>query len=309
MKRALVTGGAGFIASHVADGLIDDGFEVSIVDNLATGHERNLPPKARFYKMDIRDEKLADVFDREKPEVIFHHAAQMDVRKSVDDPRYDADVNVLGSLNLLENCKRTGTKKIMFASTGGAVYGEVQKCPADESHPVAPLCPYGLSKFVFENYLSLYGRLYGMKYTVLRYPNVYGPRQDPHGEAGVVAIFSQQMLTGVTPKIFGDGNKTRDYVFVADIVRANMFSLSKGDCEVINLGWAKEIKDIEIFEAVRDAAGVDVKPIFADKRLGEIERICLDAGKAKKILGWEPQVPLKEGINKAVEFYKKLFKK
>ncbi|RMF94499.1 MAG: NAD-dependent epimerase/dehydratase family protein [Candidatus Schekmanbacteria bacterium] len=309
MKSALVTGGAGFIGSHIVDALIDDGFTVSIVDNLATGKERNINPSAHFYKIDIRDEKLSDVFDREKPDIVFHLAAQMDVRKSVEDPSYDADVNVRGAINLLENSKRTGVEKLLFSSTGGAIYGEPETFPVKEDHPIRPLSPYGLTKFVFENYLGLYERLYGFKYTVLRYPNVYGPRQDPHGEAGVVAIFSQQMLTGVQPKIFGDGNKTRDYVFIEDIVKANMICIEKGEGEILNLGWGKEVKDIEIFEAVRDAVGANVEPFFAEPRLGEIERISLDASKAEKIIGWKPTIPLKEGVRRAVEFYRNLLAK
>ncbi len=308
MKTAIVTGGAGFIASHIVDALIGEGFTVSIIDNLASGKERNINADAHFYKMDIRDEKVADVFDREKPQIIFHLAAQMDVRKSVEDPAYDADVNVKGALNILENSKRTGVKKLIFSSTGGAIYGEPEYFPVREEHPIRPLSPYGLTKFVFENYLSLYERLYGFKYTVLRYPNVYGPRQDPHGEAGVVAIFSQQMITGIQPKIFGDGNKTRDYVFIEDIVKANITCIDKGDCETINLGWGTEVKDVEIFESVRDALAVDVKAHFAQARLGEIERMCLDASKAKSLIGWEPSVTLREGIGRAVEYYRSVVK-
>jgi len=307
VKKALVTGGAGFIASHVVDALIERGYEVAIVDNLSTGYERNLNSKAKFYKMDIRDENLKDVFDKEKPELVNHHAAQMDVRKSVTDPIYDAQVNVLGSLNLLENCKRVGVKKIVYASTGGAVYGEPSPdiFPVDEKCDVDPLSQYGITKHVVEHYLSLYYKLYSLRYAVLRYPNVYGPRQDPHGEAGVVAIFTEQMLEGITPKIFGDGSKTRDYVFVGDIVKANMIAIDKGENDVFNLGWGREITDFEIFDAIRIALGLKIKPIYAEKRLGEIDRICLDASKAKKVLGWQPTVCLKEGIAKAVEYYRK----
>jgi len=305
VKKTLVTGAAGFIASHVVDALIERGCSVAVVDNLSTGYERNLNSKARFYKIDIRDEKLKDVFDREKPELVIHHAAQMDVRKSVEDPIYDAQVNVLGSLNLIENCKRVGVKKIIYASTGGAVYGEPNVFPVTEEYTIDPLSQYGITKHVFEHYLSLYYKLYGLRFTVLRYPNVYGPRQDPHGEAGVVAIFTEQMLEGITPKIFGDGKKTRDYVFVEDIVRANMIAVDKGDGEIVNLGWGKEVTDFEIFDSVRKALRVEVEPIYAEKRLGEIDRICLDATKAKKVLGWKPTVTLKDGIAKAVEYYKK----
>jgi len=305
VKNALVTGGAGFIGSHVADALIERGYSVSIVDNLSTGYERNLNPKAKFYKLDIRNEKLNEVFDKEKPELVSHHAAQMDVRKSVEDPIYDAQVNVLGSLNLIENCKRVGVKKIIYASTGGAVYGEPDSFPVNEKHDIDPLSQYGITKHVVEHYLSLYYKLYRLKFTVLRYPNVYGPRQDPHGEAGVVAIFTEQMLEGITPKIFGDGSKTRDYVFIEDIVRANMSAIDKGDNEILNLGWGREVTDFEIFDTVRKALGVEVEPIYTDKRLGEIDRICLDASKARKTLDWQPEISLKDGITKTVEYYKK----
>lgn len=309
MKKALVTGGAGFIASHIVDGLIGEGFTVSIVDNLATGKERNINSLAHFYKMDIRDEKLSDIFDREKPDIVFHLAAQMDVRKSVEDPSYDADVNVRGAINILENSRRTGVGKILFSSTGGAIYGEPEYFPVKEDHPIRPLSPYGLTKFVFENYLFLYKRLYDFDYTVLRYPNVFGPRQDPHGEAGVVAIFSQQMLTGIQPKIFGDGSKTRDYVFIEDIVKANILCIDRGSAQILNLGWGKEIRDIDVFESVRDALGLKVEPLFADQRLGEIERMSLDASRATELVGWKPSVTFKEGIGRAVEFYGTLLKK
>ena len=307
MKKALVTGGAGFIASHVVDALVENGYEVAVVDNLSTGCERNLNQKAKFYKMDIRDESLKDVFDKEKPELVNHHAAQMDVRKSVAEPIYDAQVNVLGSLNLLENCRRVGVKKIVYASTGGAVYGEPSPSifPVDERCDVDPLSQYGITKHVVEHYLSLYYKLYGIEYTVLRYPNVYGPRQDPHGEAGVVAIFTEQMLEGIIPKIFGDGSKTRDYVFIEDLVRANMIAIDKGNHDIFNLGWGKEITDFEIFDTIRKALGLEIDPIYAEKRLGEIDRICLNASKAKNVLGWQPTVSLKEGIAKAVGYYKK----
>lgn len=307
MKKALVTGGAGFIASHVVDALIERGYKVVIIDNLSTGYERNLNPKAKFYKMDIRDETLKDVFNKEKPEFVNHHAAQMDVRRSVAEPIYDAQVNVLGSLNLLENCRRVGVKKIVYASTGGAVYGEPSPdiFPVDEKCDIDPLSQYGITKHSVEHYLSLYYKLYGTKYTVLRYPNVYGPRQDPHGEAGVVAIFTEQMLEQIIPKIFGDGSKTRDYVFIEDVVRANMIAIDKGDNDIFNLGWGKEISDFEIFDSIRKALGFKIEPIYTDKRLGEIDRICLNASKAKKVLGWQPTVSLKEGISKAVEYYRK----
>ena len=217
--KTLVTGGAGFIASHLSDRLIELGHDVVIVDDLSKGKVDNLPPQSKFYEMDIRDKALADVFAAERPEVVFHHAAHADVTRSVRDPEHDASVNVLGSLNLMECCRTHNVRKFIYANTGGALYGQPKYIPADESHPIDPVAPYGVSKHVVEQYLFTYKANHGLDYTSLRYPNVYGPRQDPHGEAGVVAIFALQLLTGRQPVIFGDGSKTRDYCYVADIVR------------------------------------------------------------------------------------------
>ena len=303
--KFLVTGGAGFIASHVVDALISDGHQVTVADDLSTGKQENLNSQAVFYKLDIRSGEMAEVFAKEKPEVVNHHAAQMDVRRAVREPQFDASVNVLGSLNILECARKYGARKIIYASTGGAVYGEPENLPVDESHSIAPLSPYGLTKHTFEEYLSLYRRLYGIEYTTLRYPNVYGPRQDPHGEAGVVAIFAEQMLSGERPTIFGDGTKTRDYVFISDIVAANMLVFKQNHGEVFNLGWGREISDYQIFTAVRDALGVKIEPQYGKKRPGEIDRICLNSKKIHRKLGWQPQLSLEEGVARAVEWYHK----
>ena len=305
-KNAIVTGGAGFIASHISDALIERGFHVAVIDNLSTGKKRNLAPDATFYEVDIRDESVAGIFEKEKPQILFHLAAQMDVRKSVEDPAYDAEVNIGGTVNLLEAGRAVGLKKTIYAGTGGAVYGEPEHLPADESTPIEPLCPYGISKHTVEHYLELYRKLYGMNYTVLRYANVYGPRQDPHGEAGVVAIFSQQLLAGEQPRIFGDGTKTRDYVYVGDIVQANMLALEAGDGAVVNLGWGVQVTDRQVFDGVRAAAGSNIEPEYAAKRLGEVDYISLDASLARKVLAWEPKVDLADGLRRAVEFYRKL---
>ena len=304
--KILVTGGAGFIGSNVVDRFIEEGHDVVVVDNLSSGRLENINKKARFHNIDIRDENLREIFRQERPDVVDHHAAQIDVRKAVADPRYDAEVNILGTLNLIEACREFEVKKFIYISTGGAVYGDPDpdRLPADESTAVNPLSPYGITKHTVEHYLFTYRANFGMNYTVLRYPNVYGPRQDPHGEAGVVAIFSLQMLTGVQPMIFGDGSKTRDYLYVGDVVEANRIALEKGDGEIFNLGWGKEISDFQIFDAVRTALGVDVEPKYADFRPGEVERISLDAAKAKAGLGWEPKVPLEEGARLATEYYK-----
>ncbi len=305
-KNALVTGGAGFIGSHIADALIERGYKVAIIDNLSSGKEQNLPPDATFYKTDIRDDEVADIFQEERPQMLFHLAAQMDVRKSVEDPAYDADVNIGGTINLLEAGRKAGLQKTINAATGGAMYGEPNDLPAGEDTPIAPICPYGVSKATVEHYLALFRRLYGMAFTSLRFPNVYGPRQDPHGEAGVVAIFSQIMLQGGQPKIFGDGTSTRDYVYVDDIVEANMLALKAGDGLCLNLGWGEEVPVQRIFDGVRDAVGCEIEPEYAEERLGEVDRICLDASKAAERLGWKPQVTLDEGLNRAVEFYRRL---
>jgi len=300
----LVTGGAGFIASHLCDRLLALGHQVAIVDNLTTGKRENLPEDARFHEVDIRDDGLQRIFRLERPEVVFHHAAHIDVTRSVREPDYDASVNILGSLNIMECCRSNGVRKVVYAGTGGALYGEPRYLPVDESHPVDPISPYGVSKHTVEHYLFAYRANHGMEYTVLRYPNVYGPRQDPHGEAGVVAIFSLQLLSGRQPVIFGDGTKTRDYCNVIDIVEANVIALNTPLCGVYNLGRGIEVSDLEIFEAVREAVVSETRPAFAAVRPGEIGHIALDASKARRELGWRWKVDLKEGVAEAVEFYR-----
>jgi UDP-glucose 4-epimerase len=302
--KVLVTGGAGFIGSHVSDRLLALGHEVAIVDNLVTGKRENLPAAATFYETDIRDAALHEVFGIERPDAVIHHAAHIDVTRSVREPGYDASINILGSLNLLECCRQHGVRKIIYAGTGGALFGEPSYIPVDESHPVDPISPYGVSKHTVEHYLFAYRQNHGLQYIVLRYPNVYGPRQDPHGEAGVVAIFALQLLTGHQPVIFGDGSKTRDYCYVADIVEANVIALNSPLGGVYNLGRGIEVSDTEIFEAVRSAVGSEVAPAFAAVRPGEVEHIALDASKAEKELGWTWRVDLNEGVAQAVEFYR-----
>jgi len=303
--KILVTGGAGFIASHLSDRLLALSHQVAIVDSLVTGKRENLPGGAVFYETDICDQDLHSVFRVERPEVVIHHAAHIDVTRSVREPAYDASINILGSLNLLECCREHGVRKIMYAGTGGALFGEPSYLPVDEDHPIDPISPYGVSKHTVEHYLFAYRANHGLDYIVLRYPNVYGPRQDPHGEAGVVAIFSLQLLTGQQPVIFGDGTKTRDYCYVADIVEANIIALNSPACGVYNLGRGIEVSDLEVFETVRAAVGSDTEPVFAAVRPGEVEHIALDASKAGRELGWTWKVGLNEGVAEAVDFYRR----
>lgn len=303
--KILVTGGAGFIASHLVDRLIDEGHSVVVVDNLSAGKFENVNKSATFYKIDICNSTALElIFKKERPEIVNHHAAQVNVRKSVDTPMYDANVNILGSLNLCELSRKFQVKKFIYASTGGAVYGEPKSLPVKETCPVQPISQYGVSKHTVEHYLYIFYKLYGLNFTVLRYPNVYGPRQSPHGEAGVIAIFSEQILKNKRPTIFGDGSKTRDYVYVGDIITANMTVLNNsGDGEIYNLGWGREITDYEVFETVRRALLSNIEPIFGQKRPGEIEHISLDSSKATKALGWKPKITFEEGVNLATKYY------
>lgn len=302
--RILVTGGAGFIASHLVDELIARDHRVAVVDNLETGKRENVNERAEFHLVDVCDrDALEAVFREFKPQLVNHHAAQMNVVRSVREPVYDARVNVLGTLNLLDLCIADGVERFMFSSTGGAVYGDLERFPADESHPIRPLSPYGASKGAVELYLGVYSQVKNLPVTIFRYPNVYGPRQSARGEAGVVAIFSQMMLKGQSPRIFGDGSKTRDYVFVRDIIRANLMALDGKVDGLFNLGWGIEVTDFEIFEAVRRVVGTDLEPIYDRVRPGEVYRVVLDASRAKSALGWEPEVRLEDGVKEAVEFY------
>ena len=301
--KILVTGGAGFIGSHVVDQMIEAGHDVAVVDSLITGRKSNLNPKARFYQVDIRSPELRQVFETERPEVVDHHAAQMDVRKSVADPVYDADVNILGTLNLLNMCVEFKVRKVIYISSGGAAYGEPVYLPCDEKHPIQPLCPYGATKYMNELYLYMYKETYGLDYTVIRYPNVYGPRQDPHGEAGVVAIFTGQMLRGEPVKIFGTGEQVRDFVYVADCARANLMVLEKGGGEVYNLGYGVGTTINQIFDELKKITHYPHAAIYAPAKPGETFKIYLEASKAGQQLGWEPTANLQEGLTKTVDYF------
>lgn len=303
--KVLLTGGAGFIGSHLCDALIARGDRVAVVDNLSTGKRANLNPQASFHETDIRDAAaLEEVFAKERPEAVDHHAAQTDVRRSMSDPAFDAQVNVLGLIHLLHLCVQYKVRKVLFASSSAA-YPESDRLPLREDHRVRPLSAYGLTKSVGEQYLRLYQEAHGLNFTAFRYGNVFGPRQDPHGEAGVVAIFSTQMLTGAQPTLFGDGRKTRDYIYVEDVVSANLTALDgAGDGEVFNLGWGKEVTDFEVFDRIRRRLGVRVEPRYAPQRPGELTRIALDSSKARAQLAWAPRVPFEEGIRRAVDYYR-----
>ncbi|MCD6310706.1 MAG: NAD-dependent epimerase/dehydratase family protein [Candidatus Eremiobacteraeota bacterium] len=302
--RILVTGGAGFIGSHVVDSYVARGHRVAVIDDLSTGKKENLNPDSEFYHIGIGSPEVEKVFNDFKPDIVNHHAAQIDVRKSVSDPVHDAKINILDAIKLLEHCNNHKVKKFIYASTGGAIYGEPEHIPCDESHPVRPLAGYGTSKYCFEQYLELYSRLYGLDYTILRYANVYGPRQDPFGEAGVVAIFCGRLLSEKSPVIFGDGEQTRDYVYVGDIAKANLLVLDRGSGMCFNLGTGIQTSVNQIFRQIVKILGSDIKPVYEAPRPGEVMHIALDAGKAKNVIGWEPDVSIEEGLNKTLEFFK-----
>lgn len=305
MSRILVTGGAGFIGSHVVDALIETGDEVIVIDDLSAGRRSNVSPKARFYQVDIRSQELRSIFEREGPEYVNHHAAHIDVAHSVDDPLHDASANILGSLNLLECCRRYGVKKIIYASSGGAVYGEPEYLPCDESHPIRPISPYGASKYAVELYLHLYGQNYGLDYTILRYPNVYGPRQDPFGEAGVVAIFTLQMLLGKETTINGSGEQERDFLYIEDCVKANLLSMEGGSGQVYNLGTEKGTSIHHLFEEMKRLTAYSRRAVHGPPKAGEVFRICLDARKALKDLEWSPTVGLQEGLERTLTYFER----
>lgn len=302
--KILVTGGAGFIGSHIADQYIEQGHQVVIADNLSMGRMENINPKAKFHLMDIRDKKVEKIFREEAFDVVCHHAAQMDVRKSVEDPLFDADVNVLGTLNLLQNCVKYKTKKVLFASTGGAIYGEQDTFPCDETHPTRPVSPYGITKLTVEKYLYYYGIEFGLHYVILRYSNVYGPRQNPHGEAGVVAIFTSRLLAGVQPIINGDGKQTRDYVYVNDVARINLKSLDYQQNNVFNVGTGIETDVNTVFQHLNKLTGRNAEEKHGPPKPGEQQRSVINYEKAKKLLDWKPETTIEEGLKQTVVFFR-----
>lgn len=307
MARVLVTGGAGFIGSHLADRLVEEGHTVCVLDDLSTGLRANVSPAVEFVEGDVREAGLVRrLLGELQPDLVFHLAAQMDVRRSTREPEFDAEVNILGGLGLLRAAIAAGVRRIVYASTGGAVYGNVNpaRLPVSERETPFPISEYGASKLAFEHYLSVYASRGEIEYAALRYPNVYGPRQRPDGEAGVVAIFAGRMLRGEECVIFGDGRKTRDYVYVSDVVEASLRAAEGPSGVVANLGWGREVTDLEIFEAVARATGYRRKPIFAPPRPGEVTRIALDAGLAKRVWGWAATVSLTDGVRRVVEHLK-----
>ncbi len=304
--KVLITGGAGFIGSNVADGLLEKKHKVVIVDDLSNGKKENIPGKARFYRCDIRSKKLSGIFKAEKPEIVIHNAAQLSVRVSVENPLMDADINVIGGLNVIQACHTHNVNKIIFASSGGTVYGEQKYFPADEEHPTRPISPYGVAKLATENYLYYFYKTYGLKYISLRYGNIYGPRQDPYGEAGVVAIFSSKIIKESSPIINGDGLQTRDYVYVGDVVDVNIRAIESDFTGSLNIGTGKETTVMELFKILREVSGESgIEEVHGPAREGEQRRSQLSYGLAKKILGWQPEITLEEGLKSTYNWFKK----
>lgn len=304
----LITGGAGFIASHIADAFIAEGHHIVIVDDMSGGVKENINSGAKFYQLDIRSEKIEEIFRNEKIDIVCHHAAQMDVRRSVSDPQFDASVNVLGGLNLFENARKYGVKKILFSSTGGAIYGEQDYFPADEMHPLRPLSPYGITKLCTEKYIFYYKAVYGIDHVILRYANVYGPRQNPHGEAGVVAIFCDKLLKGEQPFINGDGKQTRDYVFVGDVVKANLLALQYTGSTIYNIGTGIESDVNMIFSELRKHLNPSCPEQHAPAKAGEQQRSVISSKKIESELGWRPQMRVEQGLRQTAEYFKKKFR-
>jgi UDP-glucose 4-epimerase len=301
--KVLVTGGAGFIGSHVTDRLIDAGAEVVVLDNLSSGKRESVHPRARLCEADICGEGIRTLFDHERFDCVDHHAAQMNVRRSVDEPVFDARVNILGSLNLLQAAVATGVKKFIFASTGGAIYGEQLTFPADETHQTCPMSPYGIAKLAVEKYLVFYEQVYGLPYTALRYANVYGPRQDPHGEAGVVAIFSQRLLAHEPVIINGDGEQTRDFIYVEDVVRANVLAVTTDLRGIYNVGTGIETSVNVLYAYLAKHTGSTQRPRHGPSKAGEQQRSVLDNRKLQAATKWTPTVSLDEGLRHTVAFF------
>ena len=306
--KILITGGAGFIGSHVADACLEAGHQVVVVDDLSSGNFANLNPAVKFYQLDIRDPALDEVFAAEKPDVVNHHAAQISVPRSVTEPLLDAQINILGLVNVLENCVKHYIKKVIFISTGGAIYGEAEEYPTTEDYPPQPLSVYAINKFAGENYLRFYQHQYGLEYTVLRYANVFGPRQIAQGEAGVVSIFVEKLLQDSAPTIYAypddPEGMIRDYVYVKDVVRANLAVLDRGSNEVFNIGTCEETTTSQLYKTILWQLGKKIQPLKGPARKGDLRRSMLDNSKAFKELGWSPIYSLEDGIRETVTWFK-----
>jgi UDP-glucose 4-epimerase len=302
--EVLVTGGAGFIGSNIVDGLIKEGHKVIVVDNLSTGKKENLNEEAEFYQLDIRDQELEKFFEENNITHVIHHAAQIDVQHSIKDPLFDAKNNILGTINILEMAKKYEVEKIIYASSA-AVYGEPDYLPVDEEHPIKAMSPYGITKHTPEHYIKMYSELYDLKYTIFRYSNVYGPRQDPKGEGGVVSIFVDKMLAEERPVIFGDGEQTRDFIHVYDIVKANLLALEKGDNILVNISTESRDSVNDLVDYLNEILPYNLKAINEEARKGDILHSSLANGKAKELLGWTPDYDLRAGLEQTVEYYSK----
>ncbi len=302
--KILVTGGAGFIGSTVADRFVGAGWDVAVLDDLSSGKRENVPGQARFYPCDVRSAAAAEAVLAERPDVLCHHAAQIDVRRSMADPRYDVDVNVGGLVNLLSAAARAGVKHVLFASSGGAAYGDTDRIPTPEDEPTHPVSVYGASKVASELFLGVWRAAHGITFTALRYGNVYGPRQDPHGEAGVVAIFAGRLLGGEPCTINGDGGQTRDYVFVADVARANLLAAERRHDGPVNVGTGVETDVNRLYQVLADAAGVRAAATHGPGKAGEQRRSCLDASAAARVLGWRPEVGIEDGLRRTLEWFR-----
>jgi UDP-glucose 4-epimerase len=302
--RILITGGAGFIGSTIADRFLGAGWDVAVLDDLSSGKRENVPAAARFYPCDVRSAAAAEAVEKERPDVLCHHAAQIDVRRSMSDPRYDVDVNVGGLVNLLGAAARAGVRHVLFASSGGAAYGETDRIPTPEDEPTRPVSVYGASKAASEIYLGVWRAAHGMTVSALRYGNVYGPRQDPHGEAGVVAIFAGRLLRGEPCTVNGEGTQTRDYVFVEDVARANLLAAERRHDGALNVGTGVETDVNRIYRVLADAAGVAAPPLHGPAKAGEQRRSCVDPSAAARALGWRPEVSLEAGLARTLEWFR-----
>ncbi len=304
MVKILVTGGAGFIGSHLVDKLIKEGYRVAVIDNLSSGRKENLNPKAKFYKFDICDPAISRIFKKEKPVYVFHFAAHIEARESVKNPVFDAKTNILGSLNVLENCRQGGVKKIIFASSGGEIYGDAKSIPTSENYQPEPLSPYGVSKLAVEKYLDSYYRLFGIAYLALRFGNIYGPRQNPKGEAGVIAIFTDKMIKGEQPFIHGDGKQTKDYIFIDDAIDASFRAFESDFKGIINIGTGKETNVLDIFAEIKKLTKSSAIVKHIPLPAGGFKRGCLSIKIAKKELNWRPKFNMKDGLKRTVEWFK-----